>query len=129
MRIFALVTAALVAAGAAGCSSDDKTASHSPTPLTTSASPGTTGSSAPEIHMRAGNTFSPSQLTVPVGTAVKVVDDDGDAPHNFVVDGVGRSETMQEGDQFSLTFAKAGTFQFVCTFHEDQGMKGSVTVS
>jgi plastocyanin len=128
MRTFPLVAAVLLAAGAAGCSSDDdKTASPTPTPITTSA--GATGGIAPEIHMRRGNTFSPTQLTVPVGTQVKVVDDDGDAPHNIAVDGVGRSETMQEGDEFTLTFAKAGTFEFVCTFHEDQGMKGTVTVS
>ena len=127
MRIFPIVVAALVAAGAAGCSSDDdKTASPTHTPATTTSSGGAGGS---VIHMKRGNSFSPSELTVPVGTAVKVVDDDGDAPHNFVVDGVGRSETMNEGDEFSLTFAKAGTFQFVCTFHESQGMKGTITVS
>ena len=127
MRTFPLVFVAALVAGAAGCSSEDKTASPSPTPVTTSA--GTTGDTAPVIHMRRGNSFSPSELTVAVGTAVKVVDDDGDAPHNIVVDGVGRSETMNEGDEFSLTFAKAGSFQFVCTFHEAQGMKGTVTVS
>jgi plastocyanin len=129
MRTFPIVLAAVLAAGTAGCSSDDKTASPTPTPATTSAGTGATGGTAPVIHMRRGNSFSPSELTVAVGTKVKVVDDDGDAPHNIVVDGVGRSETMQEGDEFSLTFSKAGTFQFVCTFHEAQGMKGTVTVS
>ena len=132
MRTFPLVAAALVAVAAAGCSSNDgTTASPTPTPAapTAGATTGTTGGSAAVVHAKRGNTFSPSTVSIAAGGTVKVVDDDGDAPHNFVVDGVGGSKTLQEGDEFSLTFPKAGTFEFVCTFHEAQGMKGTVTVS
>jgi plastocyanin len=67
-------------------------------------------------------------LTLAAGDSVKVTDADPDVPHNFVVSGVGRSETMSSGDVFTLRFPTAGTFQFVCTFHQAQGMEGTITV-
>ena len=32
------------------------------------------------------------------------------------------------GDAWSLTFTQPGTFQYVCLIHDDQGMKGTITV-
>jgi plastocyanin len=73
------------------------------------------------------NRWSTDALTIAVGDSVRVTDNDPDAPHNFVVPGVGESDTMEEGDVFTLRFPKAGTFEFVCTFHEST-MKGTVLV-
>jgi plastocyanin len=55
----------------------------------------------------------------------------GSNPHNVkfrrVPKGASRrgSKTITSG-RFSRTFKKSGTYRYVCTIHEDLGMKGSV---
>ena len=136
MRIFPVVAAFVLVAGAAGCSSQDHTSSAGTTPTatptqaaTTAPPTGAAGGKTTVVHALQGNTFSPTSLTLKVGDTVKVVDDDPITPHNFVVDGVGGSQAMQKGDTFSLTFPTAGSYDFVCTYHADLGMTGTVTVS
>ena len=132
MRMIPFALAAVLASGRAGCSSSDTTAS-TPTPTPTTASPtattpGTTGGTVHDLKALAGNRWSVGTLSLAVGDTVKVTDADPDVPHNFVVAGVGQSKTMNSGDVFTLTFPKAGTFDFVCTFHQSQGMEGTITV-
>ena len=134
MKITPCVAAVLLLAGVAACSNnDDNPALQAPTsaPPSTSApattSPATSGN--PEIQAAPGTRFLPNTLTIKAGQSVHVVDTDPDVPHNFVVDGVGRSKTMEQGDTFTLKFDKAGTYRFVCTFHEARGMTGTITVT
>ena len=129
MRTSPLAVAVVLAGTLAACSSSSKTAS-TPSPSASSASPtsGTTSGTVHELKALPGNRWSVGTLTLAVGDSVKVTDADPDVPHNFVVGGVGRSETMNSGDVFTLTFPAAGTFQFVCTFHQSQGMEGTITV-
>lgn len=57
----------------------------------------------------------------------------GDNPHNVRFRKVPRgaskrgSDTQSSG-RFARTFDKRGTYRYVCTIHEDLGMKGSVNV-
>jgi plastocyanin len=57
----------------------------------------------------------------------------GDNPHNVrfrrVPSGASRrgSDTQSSG-RFARTFSKRGRYRYVCTIHEDIGMKGSVSV-
>jgi len=128
MRITRLAVAVLVASAAVACGGSDNKASSSPTP--TQAGP--TGTGTGTVHdLRAlkGNRWSVATLDLKVGDTVKVTDTDDDVPHNFIVTGVGHSNTMNGGDTFSLTFDKAGTYAFVCSFHESQGMEGTINVS
>ncbi|MDP9182404.1 MAG: cupredoxin domain-containing protein [Actinomycetota bacterium] len=132
MRITQLWVAPVLVAGAVACaSSDDETATPNPTPAPSQESPsGSVGTgTVHDVSATTGNHWSPSTLTLKAGDSVKVTDVDPDAPHNFVVAGVGRSKTLNEDDTFTLTFPTAGTFDFVCTFHETQGMVGTITVS
>lgn len=133
MRKIPLALAVLALAGTAACGSDDDTATPSPTTAgtTAAATPPTGGAAGAPAEVRAlpGNRFSPSAVTLKVGQSVLVKDVDPDVPHNFVVAGVGGSKTMNNGDEFTLRFDKAGTYEFVCTFHKTQGMEGTVTVS
>ncbi|HUR51495.1 MAG TPA: cupredoxin domain-containing protein [Mycobacteriales bacterium] len=127
-----LAVAAALIAGVAACSDNNQTATPTQnTPPTPSGSATATPPSGkvPEVRAVRGNAFSPTTISLKVGETLHVTDTDPDAPHNFVVEGVGRSETMNEGDNFTLTFTKAGTYTFVCTFHESQGMKGTATVT
>jgi plastocyanin len=131
MRSLTVATALLLALGTAGCSSDDDTASPSPAPSSSPSASATApaGSGPAVILANRGNKWVPTELTLKAGESVLVRDTDPGAPHNFVVDGVGRSETMNEGDTFTLKFPTAGRYTFVCTFHESQGMTGTITVS
>jgi plastocyanin len=77
--------------------------------------------------MTAGYKFSPMNLTISVGDAVRAHNVDNMA-HTFT------GPTWDSGNvdpgQYSRVFRfnTAGTFNFVCTPHEGLGMKGTLTV-
>jgi plastocyanin len=131
MRIFPLALAVVLAGAVTACSSSSKSAAPSPSPSSaspTTAPSGATGGTVHELKALPGNRWSVGTLTLAVGDSVKVTDADPDVPHNFSVSGVGHSDTMTNGQVFTLRFPAAGTFQFVCTFHQSQGMEGTITV-
>lgn len=73
-----------------------------------------------------GFAFNPSELRIKVGQTVTWTNEDSTA-HNVVAnDGSFKSETLQKGESFSHTFDKAGTFDYVCTFHAP--MKAKIIV-
>ncbi|MHB8813211.1 MAG: cupredoxin domain-containing protein [Steroidobacteraceae bacterium] len=63
--------------------------------------------------------FSPAKITIAPGTTVVWVNQDGDAhtvtsssgPEHF------QSPGLENGDKFSFTFKKAGSYQYVCSVH------------
>jgi plastocyanin len=62
-------------------------------------------------------TFSPVTLTVPAGSTVTWTNRD-EEPHTVVAnDGSFHSPGMGTQGTFSYTFAKAGTFDYVCSIH------------
>src|SRR6266704_2706077 len=62
-------------------------------------------------------TFTPKELTVPVGTTVKWVNHD-DIPHTVAnKDKLFRSKALDTDDSFSYTFASVGTFDYFCGLH------------
>ena len=70
--------------------------------------------------------FSPPLLTVPVGTTVTWVNDDGE-PHTVVESGaLFKSHALDTGDKFSFTFTTPGKFQYFCTIHAH--MVGAIVV-
>jgi plastocyanin len=70
--------------------------------------------------------FMPMALTVPAGTTVAWVNKDGE-PHTVVsADGLFRSAALDENDAFKFTFAKPGTYKYVCSIHPR--MVGTITV-
>jgi plastocyanin len=72
--------------------------------------------------------FSPSTLTIRVGDTVLATNKDSSA-HTFTVPALGKdSGNMDSGETYRLTFTRAGTFHFVCTYHDSFGMNGDVTV-
>jgi plastocyanin len=71
-------------------------------------------------------TFTPPEITVPVGTTVKWVNHD-DIPHSVVnKDKAFRSKALDTDDSFSYTFATAGTFEYFCGLHPH--MTGKIIV-
>jgi plastocyanin len=73
-----------------------------------------------------GRAYQPSQLTVGLGQTVLWRDESFGQHTVTSVDGLFNSGVMSSGSSFAMTFAKAGTFDYVCTIHPT--MKGSITV-
>jgi len=70
--------------------------------------------------------FAPMALTVSAGTTVTWKNADGE-PHTVVsTDGLFRSAALDENDTFKFTFAKPGTYKYVCSIHPK--MVGTITV-
>lgn len=72
--------------------------------------------------------FSPATVTVSVGDTVAWTNEDT-APHTVTVSSgpvTFASPTLQQGQTFTYTFTKAGTYSYYCAVHPD--MKASVTV-
>ena len=62
-------------------------------------------------------TFTPTELTVAVGTTVKWVNHD-DIPHTVVEKKTTfRSKALDTDDSYSFTFTSAGTFDYFCGLH------------
>jgi plastocyanin len=83
------------------------------------------GGDAGETVSLSGQQFSPSSLTIPVGTTVTFTDTsshtvtegtDGEAVDDPIVDESGGSEPIE------VTFEEAGTFNITCTVHPDMNM-------
>ncbi len=72
--------------------------------------------------------FTPSTLTVKKGTTVRWTNNDT-AKHTVTRDSVPGpfSPALKQGESYSYTFTKVGTFPYHCFFHDH--MTGSVTVT
>ena len=70
------------------------------------------------------NEFAPGTVTIRAGETVTWTNE-GQAPHNAVGDNWG-TDTITAGNSDTVRFKKAGTYAYVCTFH--QGMAGTVVV-
>jgi plastocyanin len=73
------------------------------------------------------NSYSPSTLTVKVGTTVTWVSKDS-TTHTVTTQGSSLFDhTLSLGDTFSFKFTQAGTYQYYCTIHPV--MKGTIVVT
>ena len=71
-------------------------------------------------------TFSPAELTVKPGTTVQWENAD-DIPHSVVeADTRFRSQVLDTGEKFSVTFADAGAISYFCGLHPH--MTGKIIV-
>jgi plastocyanin len=69
--------------------------------------------------------FSPAAATVPAATTVTWTNNDS-APHD-ISGGPLHSPALSQGQTWSYTFSKAGTYSYICSIHPN--MTGSVTVT
>ncbi|HLY61218.1 MAG TPA: cupredoxin family copper-binding protein [Terriglobia bacterium] len=71
--------------------------------------------------------FSPSPLTVPVGSTITWTNQD-DVPHNVIsTEGKAlKSPVLDTNEKFSYTFTKAGVYTYYCAIHPK--MTGKVVV-
>lgn len=70
--------------------------------------------------------FHPGTLSIKRGDTVTWLWEDKGIEHNVTSSGF-KSKTMTKGS-FSVRFTRAGTFNYRCTIHAAEGMKGSIVV-
>lgn len=126
IRQGALLAAVVVAGcGSSSSSSSDKPA---PAPAKTKAPSASAGASSKTGTATIKDfTFAPKSVTVAAGGSVSWTNKDS-ANHNVTFDdksieGIGN---LRQGQAGKVTFAKAGTYAYVCTYHP--GMEGTVVV-
>lgn len=62
-------------------------------------------------------TYSPDPLTIAAGTTVRWVNYDDDQ-HNVVSDDKSfKSKLLDKNQEYSYTFAKKGTYRYICSIH------------
>ncbi|HZA98186.1 MAG TPA: plastocyanin/azurin family copper-binding protein [Gemmatimonadales bacterium] len=76
----------------------------------------------------ANNVFTPSTLSVPVGSTVTWQWASSNVIHNVTFEDGPASANLGTG-MFSRTFAATGDYAYVCTIHAAQGMAGTVSVT
>ncbi len=73
--------------------------------------------------------FDPSEFSVTAGTSLEL-DNEGEAPHTFTVQGQEIDVQVAAGENGSATIdLPAGDYEVICRFHEGQGMVATMTVS
>lgn len=72
------------------------------------------------------NVFLPILLTVPVGTTVTWVNNDG-SNHNVVFTDQVKSGRLRHDATYTRTFTAAGTYPYQCAIHGEM-MKGTIVV-
>jgi plastocyanin len=120
-RSISILAAGLAAALLVAACSGDTSAT------TTTAGATTTAAGTEFAVVMESFTFTPAELTVPVGATVTWTNRHG-ARHDVVAaDGTFESPLFGEGETFSFTFTAAGEYPYVCTIHP--GMEGTIIVT
>jgi plastocyanin len=70
--------------------------------------------------------FHPGTLSIKRGDTVSWLWEDKGVEHNVTGSGF-KSRTMTKGS-FSVRFTRAGTFNYRCTIHVSEGMRGKIVV-
>jgi amicyanin len=121
-----------VAALATACGSDAKATSTTPTiGATTAMAPASTATPVSSQPMDALTVtigefkFEPPEIHVPVGATVTWTNTH-DQPHTATSAGNFNTGAIQPGESQTVTFATAGTYSYICSFHPF--MNGTVVV-
>lgn len=145
-RLVLVVASAMVLSlGVLSCGGGDD--DDAPTARPTTAAPQPTAGSAPPPPPPAGGgdvvsvvnqdqggsgeyKFVPSDFTFNVGDTITFQMSAETEFHTFTVDELDIDEAVDGGETvtFTVTFDRAGTFEFICIPHEAFGMTGTITV-
>lgn len=110
-------------AGTTGSPTPRRT-SPTPKPATTSPTPQATGTTH-TMHMT-NFAFSPSSLSIKVGDSIRAVTDQGS--HTFTSKTGPDSWDSAGASTFTWRFTVPGDYTFVCSYHENVGMTGTIKV-
>jgi plastocyanin len=110
MRTFLLAALAAAAVFAAGCGGSGESSE----PVATT-----------EVQMVKSYRFDPKVIEIKAGDTVTWTNEDN-FTHTVEVDGQ-EDHKVEQGESFSITFDKPGTYHYVCTLHS-KDMDGEVIV-
>jgi plastocyanin len=110
MRTFLLAAVAAAAVFAAGCGGSGESSE----PVATT-----------EVQMVKSYRFDPKVIEIKAGETVTWTNEDN-FTHTVEVDGQ-EDHKIEQGESFSITFDKPGTYHYVCTLHS-KDMDGEVIV-
>lgn len=101
----------------------------SETPKPTSAPPVAAG--GPVALEGKDNEFVPKDIAAKAGDITIVFDNTGAAPHTFTTKDLAVDQNVDAGKKMDIVLkgVKAGTYKFVCKYHESIGMVGTLTVT
>lgn len=125
--VLAITALAMVVLAACSGSSSPKGGSAQ---ATGTAEPGLGGQHI-TIEAHDDYSFTPSVIEADPGRLTITVLNAGKVPHDFVLQMFNaKTETLNAGESGTVTIdvGKAGTYEFVCSFHVSQGMKGKLVV-
>lgn len=74
------------------------------------------------------NDFTPTPLSVPVGSTVTWQWNSSGVTHNVIFDD-GPASAAQSAGSFARTFSATGDYAYICEFHVNEGMAGTVSVT
>ena len=134
--LLACVAVAVVVAGCGGGNDNNSSSSSgnadtksqsTPTAQDTGGGSGGGTSSGPQVSMK-NIKFNPGTLKVKAGRTVTWTNDDS-VGHDVTADkfNSGGAGNIEPGKTFTHKFAKAGSYNYVCTVHP--GMKGTIKVT
>ena len=131
MYLLLVMALLIIALPLAGCAGSGSTASTTMAEMTTTAAAGdttaaVTTSAKNEISIK-GNAFSPDNLSIKVGDTVTWINNDSYAHTVKAVTGEFDSGNMASGGNFSFTFDKEGTIDYICGIHTF--MTGKIVVT
>ena len=129
MRTRSIVTLlACVAIAGCGSSSSDSSSKSTSTAAPAASSSSSSSAGAGGVTIKAaGFAFAPKSVTVKKGEKVTWTNSDP-APHNITSsDGTIKSKDFTNGQSFTYTATKAGTFNYTCTIHPQ--MKATLIVT
>jgi len=132
----AMLALAVVASACSSGSSPSSSGTTQPPPAspaaTQSPDPGGGGGGPTTASIQAGAggfVFSPNTVTIAQGGVV-TVKNVGTLTHTFTIQGHGVNESLSPGSSAKVTInLTPGTYTFVCTIHQSQGMTGTLTVT
>lgn len=123
----------MVVAGSAACTNRESPRAHGERgdgpPVVASVGPG--GVQTVTIEADDGLRFRPSVVRMRPGKLEIRLRNGGETPHNLLFPADDRGIRNVDGGQIrtaTFTIGSSGTYQFVCTYHERLGMKGSLVV-
>ncbi|MCL5072573.1 MAG: cupredoxin family copper-binding protein [Actinobacteria bacterium] len=124
--LLVFITLSIAALALAGCTSSGSTATTATATTATAATTAGGAGAKNEISIQ-GNAFNPDSLTVKVGETVTWINNDSYAHTVTAKTGEFDSGNMASGAEFSFTFDKEGTIDYICGIHTF--MTGKIVVT